>query len=74
MGVSALRVLAPDHDCCHDMEEINRELLLLFFILSNYFMVTGSNCYWLLAACDLILQIPGPGHNVTVWVADVVSN
>ena len=74
MGVSALRVLAPAHDCHHGMEEINRELLLLFFILSNYFMVTGSNCYWLLAACDLILQIPGPGHNVTVWVADVVSN
>ena len=74
MGVSALRVLAPALDCHHNMEEINRELLLLFFILSNYFTVTGSNCYWLLAACDLILQIPGPGHNVTVWVAEVVSN
>ena len=74
MGVSALRVLAPAHDCCHDMEEINRELLLLFFILSNYFMVIESDFYWLLAAGDLILQIPGPGHNVTVWVAEVGSN
>ena len=74
MGVSALRVLAPAHDCLHGMEEINRELLLLFFILSNYFTVIESDCYWLLAACDLILRIPGPGHNVTVWVALFLSN